>query len=218
MQDPIKLLSMLSKQAAAPAAEVPATVAVQTSPPEVTEAPAAPAGGRDPAPERPQAQSKVISDDLLTMLSQQVGNESYACYDYYGAAGWFKLKGLDGFAKWCESQAAGEIAHARKVYDHIILAGSPAALPAITQARPAYDSIQSACEAILAREMAVTADWRAICKQALKDADGASLGLATWFLTEQLEEENAAATLLDRVRMAGGEGPGILVIDADLKG
>jgi ferritin len=162
-------------------------------------------------------QSDVIHPTVVRALSQQVGNEFYAAYTYYGAAGWFKLQGLDGFAKMAEEQATGEIGHARKVFDHLITAGCPAVLPALEGGvLDQYTSVLQVCESILKHEKSVTKSWRLICSAAMQTGDGATTGLAQWFLAEQLEEENLAATLRDRVKMAGGDGAGILTIDASL--
>ena len=37
-----------------------------------------------------------------------------------------------------------------------------------------------------------------------------------WFITEQVEEENIARTLLGRVRLIKGDGVGMLMIDQEL--
>jgi ferritin len=37
-----------------------------------------------------------------------------------------------------------------------------------------------------------------------------------WFVTEQMEEEAAARTVLGRIRLAGNSGVGLLMIDQEL--
>jgi ferritin len=37
-----------------------------------------------------------------------------------------------------------------------------------------------------------------------------------WFVTEQMEEEAAARAVLGRIRLAGGSGVGMLMIDQEL--
>lgn len=171
----------------------------------------------EPTEKEDQDQTQVISDKNLKLLSQQVGNEFYAAYTYYGASGWFDLKGLEGFAKFAKGQADGEIQHAMKVFNHLIIAGAKAVLPPLESAPiTEYKDVMQVCESIVAHEKAVTKNWREICKEAMASGDGATLQLATWFLAEQLEEENTAGTLRDRVKMGGDAG--ILVIDAELKG
>lgn len=170
-----------------------------------------------PEPSEDLEQTETIHPTVMNALSMQVGTEFYAAYTYFGASGWFELKGLDGFAKLAKLQANGEIEHAMMVFDHLITAGCPAKLPALD--RPIlneYQTVLQVCETILAHEKSVTNNWRLIYAASQETGDGATAGLAQWFLKEQLEEENMAATLCDKVKLANG-GAGILTIDASLK-
>jgi ferritin len=171
---------------------------------------------KEPPRGQKEEQTEFISQKLISMLGLQVGNEVFAAYSYYGVAAWFQNVGLDGFAKYHEAQGADEINHAKKIYKHLIDAGAPLALPKIDAPLATYDSVEQACAAIVEHEKSVTASWRAIGEQALKDKDMATLDLANWFVKEQTEEETKAITLWQRVRIAQG-GSGLLTIDADLK-
>lgn len=157
-------------------------------------------------------QTSFLSDELTAFLSQQVGNEAFAAYAYYGAAAWFGKRGLDGFKKMCEAQANDEIGHARKIFDHLVDANAPMVLPPVSAPFMNYESVEEVCKAIVEHEKSVTVSWRAIGDQAFSDKDMATMSLASWFLLEQIEEENKASALYDKVKMAGPDG--IITIDA----
>lgn len=158
--------------------------------------------------------TKFLSDEITEMLSQQVGNEVFASYSYHGVAAWFDITGLKGFSTYHEKQGKGEIEHAMKIFKHMLEAGAEPNLPAISAPLVRYDSVEQALQAIVDHEKSVTESWRKIGEQAMEDKDMATMGLAQWFMTEQLEEENSAITLLQRAKMAGKQG--IITVDAEL--
>lgn len=160
--------------------------------------------------------TKFLSDDVTALLSLQVGNEIFAAYSYHGVAAWFELTGLQGFSKYHEKQGMDEIGHAKKIFKFMLEAGAEPNLPAISAPMVRYDSVEQTCQAIVDHEKSVTESWRKIGKQALEDQDMATLELSGWFLREQTEEEAAAITLLQRVKMAGKSG--IITVDAQLLG
>ncbi len=169
-------------------------------------------------PKGESKQTSFLSNEMIAALSLQIGNEVFAAYSYHGASYWFDKRGFDGFVKLMRAQGAGEIEHARKIFEHLVDANAPFQLPSIAAPFIDYADVEEAVKAILEHEKSVTASWRKIAALALKDKDAATLELASFFAKEQYEEEKTASTLYDRVRMAGKDGAGLLVIDADLKG
>ena len=159
-------------------------------------------------------QTMFFSDKLCDLLSQQAGNEVFAAYAYYGAVAWFHKKGLEGFAKHMESQGSGEIDHARKIFKHMSDANAPLVLPPIAAPFMQYESVEELCKAVLDHEKSVTKSWRDIGSQAIRDKDAATMSLSQFFLLEQIEEEDLASTMYDKVRAATPDG--ILTIDAQL--
>jgi ferritin len=152
------------------------------------------------------------------LLNSQVGNELYAAYRYFALSAACQAKGLEGFAGRLMEQGNGEIAHMMKVYSYLVSTGANMVLPAIEA--PVVDSsmdMLSMTRAILDQEMSVTAEWSAISKLAKAQDNAATQKLAQEFMAEQIEEENTALTLHQRVKLADS-GSGILTIDADLKG
>ena len=176
-----------------------------------------PAPTENPQPDAQQPiPTSFLSKDTAALLAKQIGNEIYSAYAYWAVAGWFKNQGLDGFKKYADDQAKGEIEHFQKIYDYLLEAGQEFAMPAVQGPVPDFSTVQKAVESILALEKAVTNDWREIYKATVMDVDGATSKLAMDFLLEQQEEEDKAYTLLQRILRAGPDGNGILTIDAQL--
>jgi len=49
-----------------------------------------------------------------------------------------------------------------------------------------------------------------------EENDYASQGLLQWFVDEQVEEEDAAGSIVDKLRLVGSAGDGILMLDREL--
>jgi ferritin len=176
--------------------------------------PSAPTENTQPDAKKEQV-TGFLSPDMAKLLSTQLGNEMFSAYEYYAIAGWFKNQGLDGFMKWAKGQGDGELGHFSIVYEFLLESGQEFNMPELGAPVSKFGGVKDAVAAVLALEKAVTNDWRKIHAQAMDDKDGASLGLSTQLLREQLEEEDQAFTLLQRVNLASG-GDGILTIDAQL--
>lgn len=162
-------------------------------------------------------QTDFLADDMESLLNRQVGAEFYSAYLYYMVAAICQSKGLVGFQAWFESQGDGEIEHAMKVYKYLMDTGSRVELPAIPGPELSGEmDVAELTRAVLDHEMGVTQDWKRIGALAKEQDNPATCQLVQWFMTEQVEEEDAALTLHQRVQLADS-GSGILLIDNDLK-
>lgn len=211
-----KLKDFLTKQAADGTVEIENEPSedVKTAPAETpTEGEASPSLSTPETGETEQ--TKFITDPVEQMLCQQIGNELFAYYEYTAAAAWFEGQGFSGFATWAGAQACGELEHMKKILDFLVTLGATPDLPQISGVAVKFPSIKAAIEGILERERAVTKNWRIIAKECIATDDAGTLELAQWFVTEQMEEEDAAKTLLSRLA-AAGDGAGILVLDGQL--
>lgn len=148
-------------------------------------------GGKTPA----TTISKWVSPELRELLNRQLGREIGSRNIYFAAANWFTDKGLFNTAGLMRKYAAEELAHFEKVNDYLLAADIMPVLPTIPPP-DMPDAVLSILRAILDHEMSITQDWKAIFKLSLKDADPTAMQLASWFCTEQLEEEGKIQGLL----------------------
>ena len=68
-------------------------------------------------------------------------------------------------------------------------------------------------EQALAQEQDVTRQINDLYELALIEKDFATLQFLTWFLQEQVEEENTVSDIIDRLRLAGDNPAGLLRLD-----
>jgi ferritin len=164
-------------------------------------------------------QTDFLSDEMETMLNDQVAYEMYSAYLYYMVAAWSMSKGLVGFSSWFERQGDDEIQHAMKIYKYLVDSGSEVTLPPIPSPLEevgGLEVMEDATRAVLDHEMSVTKRWQAIGELAKSEPNLATQELAQWFMTEQVEEEDGAVTLHQQVQLADS-GAGLLIIDSELK-
>ena len=163
-------------------------------------------------------QTKFISDEMSKLLNDQVAYEMYSAYVYFMVAAWSQSKGLTGFHKWFKGQGDDEIVHAMKIYKYLVDTGSSVTLPQIAspgEELAGLKTMEQATRAVLDHEMIVTKRWQFIGELAKSEPNLATQELAQWFMTEQVEEEDAAVTLHQKVQLADS-GAGILIVDHEL--
>ena len=156
--------------------------------------------------------------EIRDAFNEHLSLELQAWYGYEAMALWFERNDLPGFRSFMQKQAAEELAHARRIIDHLTERDQVARLPAISAPKREYESARDAFEALLAAERAVTASVHALYKLAEKHDDQPARIMIEWFISEQVEEENLARSLLGRLRLAGDTGPGLLLVDQELGG
>jgi len=153
---------------------------------------------------------------ILTALNDHVSLEFNAWYQYSAMALWLELNDLPGCASFMKQQAAEEMEHAHRIIQHLTDRDVTPRLPAIAAPTANYDSVKQVFEMVLAAEREVTRSIHALHVLASDEDDQPARIMLEWFITEQVEEENMARSILGRIRLAGETGPGLLLVDQEL--
>jgi len=155
----------------------------------------------------------MLSKTVLKALNDQVNAELYSAYLYLGMSAWCDGKSLPGFSGWMRKQFGEEQAHALKIYDYILDQGGTVALKPIEAPAASYRNLQDVWEKTLKHEQHVTALIHKLYALAQKEQDFATQALMQWYVTEQVEEEKNASTILEQVKMVGTNSSAIFFID-----
>src|SRR5437588_267367 len=149
-------------------------------------------------------------------INDRIKNELQAHYNYPGMSAHFEKTAYGGFAKWMRTQSGEEYGHAMKLFDYLRERNATIELKAIDAPQPDYGSRPlELFEASLAQEHAVTQQINDLYELALKEKDYSTLQFLTWFLQEQVEEENAVQDIVDRLRLAADNAAALLRLDAE---
>ena len=155
----------------------------------------------------------MLNTNLLNAMNDQIGKEIESSYLYLSMAAHFEAGNWPGFAQWMKTQNHEEWGHAMKFFDFIITRGGRVVLPAIAQPQSAFESHLAIFEQTLEHEKQVTASIHHLYDLALECKDYASQVFLQWFITEQVEEEKSAATLLETLKTIGDKPSTLIYLD-----
>jgi ferritin len=158
----------------------------------------------------------MLSKKLLTALNDQINAELGSAYQYLAMAAWFESANLEGSAAWMRRQSREEVAHAMKIFEFVHDCDGRVKLGAIAQPKGQFASVLGVWEAALKQEQHVTARIHALHRLAADERDLPTQTMLQWFVTEQVEEEKTARSILEQVRMIGGSTSAIYFLDRHL--
>jgi ferritin len=158
----------------------------------------------------------MISHQIQDAFNDQLNAELYSAYLYLSMSAYFESMNLKGFANWMRTQAQEEMLHAMKFYSFINDRGGRIVLSAIEGPPVKWDSPLAAFEDAYRHEQKVTGLINNLVDLAIEEKDHSAGAFLQWFVTEQVEEEASADAVVQKLKLAGGQGAAIFMIDAEL--
>jgi len=158
----------------------------------------------------------MIDKKITEAFNKQLNAELYSSYLYLSMAACFESKNLSGFATWLKMQAEEERTHAMMFFEHINQRGGKVELTAIDQPPAEWNTALKAFEDVLAHEKKVTAMINDLMDMAKSNNDHASQTFLNWFVSEQVEEEDNADDILQKLSMVGDSANGLMMLDQAL--
>ena len=158
----------------------------------------------------------MLSEKMEAALNGQLNAELYSSYLYLSMSANFQALNLGGFANWMRIQAQEELVHAMKFYDFINERGGLITLQSVDAPPTQWDSPLAAFEAALAHEQKVTALINDLVDLALAERDHASNAFLQWFVTEQVEEEDSANDVVQKLKLVGESQGGLFMLDREM--
>lgn len=96
--------------------------------------------------------------------------------------------------------------------------GGRALVPALKQPSTDFKSITDIFRSLLEHETHVTATINQVVDTCLKEKDYTTHNFMQWYVSEQIEEEALARTLIDKLNLIGNDKGGLYLFDRDLEG
>jgi len=158
----------------------------------------------------------MLTEKVKKALNDQVNAEMYSAYLYLAMSAYFDSIDLPGFAKWMKMQAQEEMIHTMKMYDYVIERGGRVLLGAIEAPPSEWDGPLDAFKATLEHEQKVTGLINNLVNIAISESDHATNIFLQWFVSEQVEEESNVTAVLQQLKMVGGQGQGLFMMDREL--
>lgn len=158
----------------------------------------------------------MIKQSIQDAINAQINAEFWSAYLYLSMAMQFEADGKSGFANWFRIQFKEEQAHAEIFINYLVSRGGRVILKPIAEVPTGWDNPLAAFEATLVHEEKVTGLINNLYALAEKEHDYATRGKLDWFVSEQVEEEETARTIIDRLRLIGEDGLALYTLDQEL--
>ena len=158
----------------------------------------------------------MIKPKIEKALNKQVNVELSAFYSYLSMSMYFESHHMPGVAHWFKAQSNEEFNHAMKLNANIIARGGRVVLTAIDAPKTEWKSFLSVLEDAYAQELNVSALINELMDLAKSEHDYATEIMLQWFVTEQVEEEDAAKNNVDKFKLIKDAIEGMLVFDHEL--
>lgn len=158
----------------------------------------------------------MLSKKMEAALNEQLNAELYSSYLYLSMSAYLESINMAGMANWMRIQAEEEKMHGMKFFDFIVSREGRVKLTAIAAPETEWASPLAAFQATYAHEQKVTGLINDLVKLAQEDADTASDIFLQWFVTEQIEEEKNADTIVQKLAMIKDAPQGLLMLDKEL--
>lgn len=158
----------------------------------------------------------MLNSKIEEAINKQINAEFWSAYFYLAMACHFENEGRHGMANWFRIQFKEEQAHAEIFINYILSRDGKVNLEPIAAVPQTWDSPLAAFAATLAHEQKVTSMINELYALAEQEHDYATRQKLTWFVSEQVEEEDTVRSIIDNLELVGSDGTGIYQIDQEL--
>ncbi len=158
----------------------------------------------------------MISPKIQDAINAQINAEYWSAYLYLSMGMHFQSEGNNGIANWFRIQFKEEQAHAEILINYLNSRGGRVVLKEIEAVPTTWASPMAAFVDTLAHEEKVTGMIHSLYALAEAEQDYATRGKLDWFVSEQVEEEETAKELIDRLKLIGDNGLALYMLDQEL--
>jgi len=159
----------------------------------------------------------MFSKKVEVALNKQIVLEGFSSHIYLSMAVWAENSGFEGVANFLYAHADEEREHMLKLIKFMTERGANAKVPAIAEPPHDFGTLKACFTELLEHEMGVTNEINKLVHLTLSEQDYTTHNFLQWYVSEQIEEEALARTILDKLKIIGTEsGSGIYMFDRDI--
>ncbi len=159
----------------------------------------------------------MFSKKVEKALNTQVKLEGFSSQIYLAMAVWAEKQGFEGVANFMYKHSDEEREHMLKLIKFMTERGADAQVPEIAKPPQHFSSLKELFTELLKHEMGVTNEINGLVHLTLGEQDYTTHNFLQWYVSEQIEEEALARTILDKLKIIGDEsGSGIYMFDRDI--
>jgi len=158
----------------------------------------------------------MLDSKMEAALNKQANAELWSAYLYLSMSYDMDNKGYEGMACWFASQAKEEFEHATLFMKFIGEMDGKVKLAPIEEVRQEWNSPIDAFEDTLMHEKIVTEKIHKLMDMAVELKDYATQNKLKWFIDEQVEEEDTARKILEKLKKINSSPAGLYALDKQL--
>jgi ferritin len=159
----------------------------------------------------------MLSKTIEKSLNKQVVVEAESSQIYLAMASWAETQGYNGTAQFLYKHSDEERLHMLKLVQYINERGGHALIPALKQPPKSYKGLNELFQNLLDHEVMVTHEINKLVDQCLKEKDYSTHNFMQWYVSEQIEEEALARTIMDKLTLIGNDKGGLYLFDRDIE-
>lgn len=159
----------------------------------------------------------MVSKKVEAALNKQIKLEGESSQFYLSMASWAETQGLNGTCEFLYRQADEERVHMLKLIRYVNERGGTAEIPAYSQPPKTFKDLKEIFQSLLDHEMNVTAEVNNVVHLCLQEKDYTTHNFMQWYVSEQIEEEATARSIMDRIKLIGDDKGGLYLFDRDLE-
>lgn len=158
----------------------------------------------------------MLNERIEAALNKQIQIEAESSQFYLAMASWAETKGLEGIANFLYGHSDEERMHMLKLIRFVNERGGHGTIPQLEQPPVDFGSVQNVFQSLLSHEEKVTEGINEVVDQCLQEKDYTTHNFMQWYVSEQIEEEALARTILDKLELIGNDNSGLYMFDRDL--
>lgn len=152
-----------------------------------------------------------MEERVLNLLNEQIWFENRASHYYLNLSVLSESKGFKGISKFFREQANEEREHMLKICDYILERDKMPIIPSTTFLNDSdldFDNLLKVFEDSLFNEREITNSFHKIIYACRELGDFTTESFIQWFIEEQREEESKFKSLIDELKIIGGNTTG----------
>lgn len=159
----------------------------------------------------------MIPSKIVDLLNKQIEKEAFSSQLYLSMAVWADRNGYKGISDFMFIHADEERTHMLKLVKFLSERGGNTKVSSIDEPKSDFKNVQEVFELLLEHEIKITNSINEIVHETLNEKDYTTNHFLQWYVSEQLEEEALARTILDKLKLIGGaDSAGLYLFDRDI--
>ena len=159
----------------------------------------------------------MLSNTIEKALNKQIKIEAESSQIYLAMASWAEVQGLSGVAEFMYAQSNEEREHMLKLVKYVNERGGHAKVSKLEAPSIEFGSFKEMFQTLFDHEIFVSKSINGLVDITLTEKDYATHNFLQWYVSEQIEEESQARTILDKINLIGDEKSGFYLFDKDVR-